>query len=95
VSKLHVADLRFTGDEAAAFLGQVMGLDLSAEDAAALETCTEGWIMGLRMATLSMQGSADTHEFLYPPRRCVLSASSRPRTCGSPAPGSSEDCRVA
>ncbi|NIO67490.1 MAG: hypothetical protein GTN71_00115, partial [Anaerolineae bacterium] len=50
------ADLRFTPDEAAAFLNQVMGLGLSAEDVAALEARTEGWIVGLQMAALSMRG---------------------------------------
>ena len=36
-----------------------MGLDLSAEDIAALETRTEGWIAGLQLAALSMQGRED------------------------------------
>src|SRR5207248_6865254 len=42
--------------EAANFLNQAMGLHLSAEDVAALETRTEGWIAGLQLAALSMQG---------------------------------------
>ena len=37
LTELRAADLRFTPAEAAAFLNQVMGLDLSAEDIAALE----------------------------------------------------------
>src|SRR5262249_42350912 len=43
-------DLRFTHEEAAAFLDQVMGLDLTAEAVDQLEERTEGWIAGLQMA---------------------------------------------
>ena len=64
LTELRAADLRFTPAEAAEFLNQVMGLDLSAEDIAALETRTEGWIAGLQMAALSMQGRADTASFI-------------------------------
>ena len=64
LTELRAADLRFTPDEAATFLNQVMGLGLSAEDIAALETRTEGWIVGLQMAALSMQGRADTASFI-------------------------------
>jgi len=64
LSEVRADDLRFTPDEAAEFLNQVMGLKLSAEDIAALETRTEGWIAGLQMAALSMQGLADTTSFI-------------------------------
>src|SRR3712207_8976000 len=40
----------FTSQEAAAFLNGMMGLGLSAEDVAALERRTEGWIAGLQLA---------------------------------------------
>src|SRR6202165_4349013 len=50
LTELRAADLRFTPTEAAAFLNQRMGLDLSAEDIAALERRTEGWIAGLQLA---------------------------------------------
>lgn len=53
--ELRAADLRFTPSEAAEFLNSVMGLNLSAEDIAALETRTEGWIAGLQMAALALQ----------------------------------------
>jgi LuxR family maltose regulon positive regulatory protein len=56
--------LRFTSSEAAEFLNQVMSLDLSAEEIGSLETRTEGWIAGLHMAALSMQGLADTTGFI-------------------------------
>jgi len=42
----------------------VMGLDLSAEDIAALETRTEGWIAGLQLAALSIQGREDATRFI-------------------------------
>ncbi len=62
--ELRAADLRFTADEAADFLNQVMGLNLSAADIAALETRTEGWIAGLQLAALSMQGREDVSAFI-------------------------------
>jgi LuxR family maltose regulon positive regulatory protein len=56
LTELRVADLRFTPDEAASFLNAVMGLRLQAEDIAALEERTEGWITGLQLAALSLRG---------------------------------------
>ena len=64
LAELRAADLRFTADEAAAFLNDVMGLDLSSGDVAALETRTEGWIAGLQLAALSMQGREDVTGFI-------------------------------
>ena len=58
LTELRATDLRFTPGEAAAFLNQVMGLNLSAEDIAALETRTEGWVAGLQLAALALQGLA-------------------------------------
>lgn len=64
LTELRTADLRFTPYEAAEFLNRVMGLNLSATDIAALETRTEGWIAGLQLAALSMQGHHDTASFI-------------------------------
>jgi LuxR family maltose regulon positive regulatory protein len=64
LTELRADDLRFTPAEAAEFLNRVMGLNLSAEDTAALASCTEGWIVGLQLAALSMQGLQDTAEFI-------------------------------
>jgi LuxR family maltose regulon positive regulatory protein len=64
MTELRAADLRFTPSEAAEFLNRVMGLDLSAEDISALETRTEGWIAGLQMAALSIQGRPDAAGFI-------------------------------
>jgi len=57
LTELRAADLRFTPSEAAEFLNQAMSLQLSAEDIAALEARTEGWITGLQLAALALQGS--------------------------------------
>jgi len=64
LTELRAADLRFTLTEAAGFLNQVMGLNLSEKDIAALEARTEGWIAGLQLAALSMQGHQDTTSFI-------------------------------
>jgi len=64
LTELRAADLRFTPAEAAAFLNQVMGLRLAAADIAALDDRTEGWIAGLQLAALSMQGHQDTPAFI-------------------------------
>ena len=53
---IRADQLRFTQDEIAAFLNDAMGLTLSANDLSAMETRTEGWIAGLQLAALSMQG---------------------------------------
>lgn len=62
--ELRAADLRFTPDEAAAFLNAAMGLDLAAADVAALEARTEGWVAGLQLAALSLRGRADVAGFI-------------------------------
>jgi LuxR family transcriptional regulator, maltose regulon positive regulatory protein len=64
MTELRATDLRFTLSEAAGFLNQVMGLNLSAENIAALETRTEGWIAGLQLAAISMQGQKDATSFI-------------------------------
>jgi ATP/maltotriose-dependent transcriptional regulator MalT len=64
LAELRAADLRFTPQEAAAFLREVWRLDLPPEAVAALEDRTEGWAVGLQLAALSLQGRPDTEEFL-------------------------------
>jgi LuxR family transcriptional regulator, maltose regulon positive regulatory protein len=64
LTELRAADLRFSPGEAADFLGRVMGLELTADDIAALESRTEGWIAGLQLAALSMQGQKDIPGFI-------------------------------
>src|SRR6266480_5199070 len=64
LTELRATDLRFTPPEAAEFLNQGMGLNLSAEDITALEARTEGWIAGLQLAAISMQGHQDAAGFI-------------------------------
>lgn len=62
--ELRARDLRFTEEETAAFFTQTMGLTLRPEWIAALEQRTEGWIAGLQLAALSLQGRTDTQAFI-------------------------------
>jgi LuxR family maltose regulon positive regulatory protein len=64
LSELRPPDLRFTDEEATAFFAGTMGLELSSQDVSALNTRTEGWITGLRMAAISMRGRDDTSAFV-------------------------------
>ncbi|MEJ2597822.1 MAG: LuxR C-terminal-related transcriptional regulator [Anaerolineales bacterium] len=64
VLEIRQDDLRFTENEASQFLQSVMGLDLSPDEISALERRTEGWIAGLQLAALSMQGRNDLSEFI-------------------------------
>ncbi len=62
--EIRAAELRFTPDEAAAYLNDVMGLQLTPQDVTALEGRTEGWIAALQLAALSMQGRDDAAGFI-------------------------------
>ncbi len=64
LTELRTADLRFTKSEATEFLNKVMGLDLSEENISTLEARTEGWIGGLQLAALTMQGHQDVSGFI-------------------------------
>ena len=64
LAEIRAAELRFTPDEAAAYLNEMMGLRLTARDVAALEGRTEGWIAALQLAALSMQGRDDVAGFI-------------------------------
>ncbi len=64
LTEVRAADLRFATDEVSAFLREVMELDLPSETIAALEHRTEGWVVGLQLAALSLQGGADVSGFL-------------------------------
>jgi len=64
LTEMRAADLRFTFDEATAFLNGVMGLELSEADVTALESRTEGWIASLQLAAASMQGRRDIPDFI-------------------------------
>src|SRR3954447_13485714 len=60
----RAGDLRFTADEAAAYLNEEMGLAIDGADIDVLEARTEGWIAALQLAALSMQGRDDVTSFI-------------------------------
>jgi len=62
--ELRAADLRFSKEEASAFLNEVMGLKLDDASVTALEERTEGWAAGLQMAALSMRGRENVSGFI-------------------------------
>ncbi|MBN1120782.1 MAG: helix-turn-helix transcriptional regulator [Anaerolineae bacterium] len=62
--ELRAADLSFTEAEAAKFLNEIMGLHLDAGSIAVLEERTEGWIVGLQMAALSIRDRDDVIGFI-------------------------------
>ena len=64
LSEIRVEDLRFTTLEATRFLNQVFGLNLSQEQVKKLENRTEGWVAGLQLAAVSMQGRQDIPKFI-------------------------------
>ena len=64
LTEVRAVDLRFTSSEAAEFLDEAMGVELSAEEVVALEERTEGWIAGLQLAALSMRGHKDAASFI-------------------------------
>jgi len=59
LAEIRAADLRCTPDEATAFLRTMLGHDLAPDDIAALVERTEGWMAGLQLAALSLQGEPD------------------------------------
>ena len=65
ITEIRERDLRFSVEEAASFLNETMGLDLSPDSIAALEARTEGWIAGLQLAALALQQDpGDTGKFI-------------------------------
>jgi LuxR family transcriptional regulator, maltose regulon positive regulatory protein len=64
LAEIRADDLRFTLDEAATFLNQMFGIDLTDDELQALDMRTEGWVAGLQMAALAMQGRSDISGFI-------------------------------
>lgn len=64
LNEIRAADLRFTHAEAADFLERFLGIKLSEENIAVLEARTEGWVAGLQLAALSLQGNTDPEAFI-------------------------------
>ena len=61
LTEIRADEVRFTLEEAADFVHHTMHLTLSADEVHRLETRTEGWIAGLQLAALSLQGR-DEHQ---------------------------------
>ena len=59
--EMGAEDLRFDPAEAREFLSRVSPVRLADEDAAILESKTEGWIAGLQLAALALRGGRDPH----------------------------------
>ncbi len=64
LTEIRAADLRFIDREADQFMNELLGLALSRSDIAALEDRTEGWIVGLQLAGLSLRGRSDPSGFI-------------------------------
>ena len=64
INEFRVTDLCFTLEETTLFFNQVMKLGLSDQDITILESRTEGWVAGLQLAALSMQGRSDIPKFI-------------------------------
>ena len=64
LTEIRGADLRFNVTEAGAFLNDVVGLDLEADEIARLHERTEGWAAGLQLAGLSLRGREDHRQFI-------------------------------
>ena len=62
--EIRASDLRFTGEEATSFFNELMSLELAPSDVSALKTRTEGWIAGLQLAALSVQGISNVSSFV-------------------------------
>jgi LuxR family maltose regulon positive regulatory protein len=64
LTEIRAKDLRFTNRDAEHFLNDVLGLSLSRADVTALEAKTEGWVVGLQLAGLSVRDRADPSAFI-------------------------------
>ena len=65
--EVRAEQLRATDEEAAVFLREVMGVQLSEHDLAVVQQRTENWLVGLQLVGLSLQGSSPTiHRGILP-----------------------------
>jgi LuxR family maltose regulon positive regulatory protein len=64
LTEIRARDLRFASDDAERFLNEVLGLSLSRADVTALEAKTEGWVVGLQLAGLSVRDRANPSSFI-------------------------------
>jgi len=64
LAEIGAEELRFDPLETREFLSRSSPARLSDEDAAALESKTEGWIAGLQLAALALRGGRDPHDLV-------------------------------
>src|SRR3954468_15536336 len=64
LTEVRAADLRFTAEEAASYLSEAAGLELTAGDIVSLADRTEGWVAALQLAALSLRGRDDPSRFI-------------------------------
>ena len=64
LTELRAADLSFSSNETAKLFNESLNLRLSTPDIQLIETRTEGWIAGLQLAALSLQGRKDPSDFI-------------------------------
>lgn len=62
--EIRLDDLRFTPEEASNFCNGIMQLNLPQPQLAMLESRTEGWIVGLQLAALSLHNNPDKAGFI-------------------------------
>jgi LuxR family transcriptional regulator, maltose regulon positive regulatory protein len=62
--ELRSSDLSFSANEISVLFNKKLKLGLSLDDVYALETKTEGWIAGLQLTALSIQGREDISGFI-------------------------------
>jgi len=64
LAELRMQQLRFSTQEAGVFLSGSAGYHLAEEEIAALNERTEGWVAGLKMASISLRGREDASAFV-------------------------------
>jgi LuxR family transcriptional regulator, maltose regulon positive regulatory protein len=62
LNELHAQDLRFSPQETQTFLQHALPFPLSEEVIASLQARMEGWVAGLRLLTLALQGRSDRQQ---------------------------------
>jgi len=62
--ELRSSDLSFSVNDISVLFNKKLKLGLSIDDVYSLETKTEGWIAGLQLTALSMQGREDISQFI-------------------------------
>ena len=65
LTELRTKDLRFSPEETTIFLNTIMGLKLDSGEVTILDQRTEGWIAGLQLAGLSLQGREDVSSIIH------------------------------